>query len=147
MVNFVIFPPDAVRLPFARTGTANSAANVVSAWFVPLCLCAIPLFDLALVIVARIKAGKPIYHGSPDHFAVRLRHHGKSARFSANVAGVVGGVVIAAGVASTRVDNVSAGVVFGATVVVLLSLMIFFLVKLPPRTAPPSAPPASSAPT
>src|SRR5690606_33774699 len=53
-----------------------SAKNDVSAWFVPLALLAAPLFDLLLVVVARVKAGKRIWYGSPDHYAVRLRHHG-----------------------------------------------------------------------
>lgn len=117
--------------------------NVVSAWFVPLCLCAIPLFDLTLVIVARIKAGKPIYHGSPDHFAVRLRHHGRAARFTARAAGGVGAVVVVAGVVSTRVDDVNAAVVFGVTAGSLIGLMIFLLLRLPPRPPQP-APTASS---
>lgn len=119
-----------------------SRTNVVSAWFVPLCLCAIPLFDLALVVVARLRAGRPVYHGSPDHFAVRLRHHGKDARFSARVAGIVGVVVVAAGVVSTRLDDVGASVVFGGTAVVLLTLLGAILAKLPPRPAPstPSTP-------
>jgi UDP-GlcNAc:undecaprenyl-phosphate GlcNAc-1-phosphate transferase len=120
---------------FAMIGE-YSRTNVVSAWFVPLCLCAIPLFDLALVVVARLRAGRPIYHGSPDHFAVRLRHHGKDARFSARAAGFVGAVVVATGIVSTRLDDVGASAVFGGTVVVLLALLVAILAKLPPRTAP-----------
>ena len=111
-----------------------SDANVVSAWFVPLCLLAIPLFDLALVIVARLKAGRRIYQGSSDHFAVRLRHHGKAARFSARVAGAAGAAVVAAGVGSMLLDDRLAAVVFGLTAAALIALLLFVLLGLPPKT-------------
>jgi UDP-GlcNAc:undecaprenyl-phosphate GlcNAc-1-phosphate transferase len=107
--------------------------NVVSAWFVPLCLCAIPLFDLTLVIVARLRLGKPIWHGSPDHFAVRLRHHGRPARFTARAATVVGFVVVGAGIASTRFDDASAAGIFGATAGALIVLLIVLLARFAPR--------------
>jgi len=122
-----------------------SRTNVVSAWFVPLCLCAIPLFDLVLVIVARLRARRRVYHGSPDHFAVRLRHHGRGARFTANVAGAIGVLVVGVGVWSTRLDDAGATLVFSATVVALLSLLSFVLWRLPPRpvTAAATAPAAT----
>ncbi len=116
-----------------------SAGNSVSAWFVPLCLCAIPLFDLTLVVVARLRAGRPIYHGSSDHFAVRLRHHGRTARFTANVSGAVGIVVVALGIASTQLDDRGAAFVFGGTVVGLVGLLVAVLVFLPPHEAKPVA--------
>jgi UDP-GlcNAc:undecaprenyl-phosphate GlcNAc-1-phosphate transferase len=123
-----------------------STTNGVSAWFVPLCLCAIPLFDLALVVVARLRAGRPIYHGSPDHFAVRLRHHGRSARFTARVAGLMGGVVVAAGVLSTRLHDAGAALVFGSTASSLVVLLLFLLLRLPPRRAD-SQPSSTALPT
>lgn len=124
-----------------------SGSNRVSAWFVPLCLCAIPLFDLCLVIVARLKKGRPVYHGSPDHFAVRLRHHGFSARFTARIAAAIGGLVVAAGVASTRTDDAGAAATFVGTVVALLALMGFIFERLPPKQTPSAAPPDQTPPS
>jgi UDP-GlcNAc:undecaprenyl-phosphate GlcNAc-1-phosphate transferase len=115
-----------------------SRTNTISAWFVPLCLCAIPLFDLVLVVVARLHAGRPVYHGSPDHFAVRLRHHGHTAHFTARVAAAVGLVVVAVGTWSTRLDDVGAARAFAATAAALFALLVFVLVRLPPR--PPAGP-------
>ena len=42
-------------------------------WLAPLYILAIPLVDTAYVIVLRIRAGRKIYYGSPDHFPLRVR--------------------------------------------------------------------------
>lgn len=39
----------------------------------PLVILAVPLADTAYVSVLRARAGKPFWHGSPDHFPLRLR--------------------------------------------------------------------------
>lgn len=117
-----------------------SEANVVSSWFVPLTLCAIPLFDLGLVIVARLLTGKKIWLGSPDHFAVRLRHHGVSARTTARLAGLVGTVVVAAGVGSTLLPNQAALGVLGGVGVTLVALLVWILVRFKPRAPTPPGP-------
>jgi UDP-GlcNAc:undecaprenyl-phosphate/decaprenyl-phosphate GlcNAc-1-phosphate transferase len=114
----------------------------VSGWFVPLALLAIPLFDLALVIVARLRAGKPVYFGSPDHFAVRLRHHGWRARSIAIVAGALGLAYVSAGIGSTFLPNTGAMGVLVGVVILGLALLVVMLRRFPPRL-PPSQPPAS----
>ncbi len=42
-------------------------------WVSPLFILALPLIDTTFVTILRIKAGRKIYHGSPDHFPLRLR--------------------------------------------------------------------------
>lgn len=44
--------------------------------FSPLVILALPLFDLALMIVIRSRKGIPPWKGSPDHVPLRLRHLG-----------------------------------------------------------------------
>ena len=39
----------------------------------PLFILALPILDTAYVTILRLKAGRKIYHGSPDHFPLRLR--------------------------------------------------------------------------
>ena len=39
----------------------------------PLAIFGVPLADTAYVTVLRARAGKPFWHGSPDHFPLRLR--------------------------------------------------------------------------
>jgi UDP-GlcNAc:undecaprenyl-phosphate GlcNAc-1-phosphate transferase len=44
--------------------------------FSPLVILALPLFDLALMIVVRTRKGIPPWKGSPDHVPLRLKHLG-----------------------------------------------------------------------
>jgi UDP-GlcNAc:undecaprenyl-phosphate GlcNAc-1-phosphate transferase len=48
----------------------------------PLYILALPLIDTVYVVVLRLRAGRRIYHGSPDHFPLRLRRRlgGSTAR-------------------------------------------------------------------
>jgi UDP-GlcNAc:undecaprenyl-phosphate GlcNAc-1-phosphate transferase len=39
----------------------------------PLYVLAVPLIDTLYVSLLRLRAGRKVYHGSPDHFALRLR--------------------------------------------------------------------------
>jgi UDP-GlcNAc:undecaprenyl-phosphate/decaprenyl-phosphate GlcNAc-1-phosphate transferase len=42
-------------------------------FFAPLAILVVPLADTAYVSVLRARAGRPFWHGSPDHFPLRLR--------------------------------------------------------------------------
>ena len=50
------------------------------ALFAPMILLGIPLFDTAFVAFHRARKGIPFFRGSPDHFALRLKHAGRSVR-------------------------------------------------------------------
>jgi UDP-GlcNAc:undecaprenyl-phosphate GlcNAc-1-phosphate transferase len=110
-----------------------SSNNMVSAWLVPLALVGAPLFDLTLVIVARLRAGKPVYQGSPDHFAVRLRHHDVQARTTARLTFLIGAVVIAVAIGSTQLENVGAVIAAASLVAAAIALLVVFLTRFPPR--------------
>jgi UDP-GlcNAc:undecaprenyl-phosphate GlcNAc-1-phosphate transferase len=57
-----------------------SERNSVAALVSPLGVLVVPLFDITFVVCCRLILGLRIYHGSPDHFAVRLRRHGWAPR-------------------------------------------------------------------
>jgi UDP-GlcNAc:undecaprenyl-phosphate GlcNAc-1-phosphate transferase len=46
--------------------------NQSSSWFVPIMLLGIPIFDMTLVVVSRLRRGKPVYQASRDHTYHRL---------------------------------------------------------------------------
>ena len=56
-------------LAIAIRWSDRSAAGFLA----PLAILAVPLADTAYVSVLRARAGKPFWHGSPDHFPLRLR--------------------------------------------------------------------------
>jgi len=121
-----------------------STTNTLSPVFAPLAVLAIPFFDLALVIVARLAARKPIHHGSPDHFAVRFRDAGVSARRTTWIAGAIGACFAIAGLVSTRLDDAGVVVVALSSLAVGIGLLVVVLARFPARTSPryrPLAPP------
>ncbi len=82
----------------------------------PLFILAIPLIDTVYVSVLRLRAGRKIYHGSPDHFPLRLRRRlgGSTVRtvvviyLAAVLLGAVGLVVLyLSPVATIAVSSVS----------------------------------------
>jgi UDP-GlcNAc:undecaprenyl-phosphate GlcNAc-1-phosphate transferase len=70
----------------------------------PLYILAVPIVDTAYVMILRVRAGRKVYYGSPDHFPLRVRR-----RLDGWTAGTV---LVAYGVA----------VIFGA-----LGLLVLFL--------------------
>ncbi len=56
-------------LAIAIRWSDRSAAGFLA----PLAILAVPLADTAYVSILRARAGKPFWHGSPDHFPLRLR--------------------------------------------------------------------------
>jgi UDP-GlcNAc:undecaprenyl-phosphate GlcNAc-1-phosphate transferase len=73
-------------------------------WLAPLYILAVPIVDTAYVMILRVRAGRKVYFGSPDHFPLRVRR-----RLDGWTAGTV---LVAYGVA----------VIFGA-----LGLLVLFL--------------------
>lgn len=93
----------------------------------PLFILAVPLVDTVYVTVLRLRAGRRIYHGSPDHFPLRLRRRlGGSTTATVftiySLATVLGGVGVAVLYLSPLATVVVAGVVGAAVVAGLVWL-------------------------
>ncbi len=116
--------------------TNFTGTNDVAPFFAPLALLALPLFDLSLVVLARLAARQPIYHGSPDHFAVRLRDAGCSPRTVGRAAGVCGSLFVLAGVAATRVSLGWSVAISGVTTLFGVALLVWVAWRYPSRTSP-----------
>lgn len=50
----------------------------LTSWFVPILLSGVPLFDAALVVISRLRRGRPIYQAALDHTFHRLAMYGMS---------------------------------------------------------------------
>jgi UDP-GlcNAc:undecaprenyl-phosphate GlcNAc-1-phosphate transferase len=120
-----------------------SRSNSVAPLVAPLAVLVVPLFDLAFVVICRLRLGLRIYHGSPDHFAVRLRRHGQSARTIATGAMVATfGACSAAWLAVTR-SGIAAAAVGGLGAVLCLWCGVR-LWRLDPRREKSKSPLAAS---
>lgn len=119
-----------VRITFANpTGDALPGAIIKSSpWhavFMPLCVLAIPLYDLASVTVIRLSQGKSPFVGDQQHFSHRLRARGLSVR---RTVGVICGCTALTGLSGIilgRVEGWPAILVGGQTVLVL-ALLAFY---------------------
>jgi UDP-GlcNAc:undecaprenyl-phosphate/decaprenyl-phosphate GlcNAc-1-phosphate transferase len=80
----------------------------------------VPLFELAFVIVARVRKGVSCWRASADHFSLRLQDAGVSRWQTDAIAWTAGGMLALAGVTLVRVD-VLAGAVVGTAVLVALA--------------------------
>ena len=66
----------ATGLTLAALALAMEWTELSPAGFLaPLAIFAVPLADTAYVTLLRARAGRPFWHGSPDHFPLRLKRH------------------------------------------------------------------------
>jgi UDP-GlcNAc:undecaprenyl-phosphate GlcNAc-1-phosphate transferase len=68
-------------------------------YLAPLVILGVPLYDTMLVMYLRWRKGMSVIHGSPDHFALRLRKRGLSIRQTVLSSYAVGCVLAAAALA------------------------------------------------
>jgi UDP-GlcNAc:undecaprenyl-phosphate GlcNAc-1-phosphate transferase len=61
-----------VLLAVLAIGYGPRGANQSSSWFVPILLLIVPIFDACLVIVSRLRQGRPVYSAGLDHTYHRL---------------------------------------------------------------------------
>lgn len=97
----------------------------------PLYILALPLIDTFYVIVLRLRAGRRIYHGSPDHFPLRLRRRlGGSTTRTVLVIYAAGVVFGGLGLLVTMLDPVATIVVTSVVGVLVLGVLIW-LARVP----------------
>jgi UDP-GlcNAc:undecaprenyl-phosphate/decaprenyl-phosphate GlcNAc-1-phosphate transferase len=70
----------------------------------PIVILGVPIFDTLFVMGARLARGLPLMHGSPDHFAVRLRNYGVRPGIIALIAYISGAVLGGSALAICRFD-------------------------------------------
>jgi UDP-GlcNAc:undecaprenyl-phosphate GlcNAc-1-phosphate transferase len=95
-------------------------------WLAPLYFLALPIIDTCYVIVLRVHAGHKIYHGSPDHFPLRLRRRlgGSTQRSVLTIYGV--GVVFGTlGLMVMYLDPTTTVVLSGVVGVLVLAALLW----------------------
>lgn len=114
----------------------------------PLLILIIPLFDTALVMVLRARKGIPVFRGSPDHFAVRLKKSGVPVRrivLSAYAVSITCGV---AALILIRLDRFSSLVLLATVLLVAIAsgVAIAGTGSEPPPQTPVKPPPQDESP-
>jgi UDP-GlcNAc:undecaprenyl-phosphate GlcNAc-1-phosphate transferase len=100
-------------------------------WLAPLYFLALPIIDTCYVTVLRVHAGRKIYHGSPDHFPLRLRRRlGGSTQRSVLVTYAAGVVFGTLGLMVMYLDPTTTLVLSGVVGVLVLSVLVW-LGRLP----------------
>jgi UDP-GlcNAc:undecaprenyl-phosphate GlcNAc-1-phosphate transferase len=92
----------------------------------PLFFLALPIIDTFFVMVLRARAGRKIYHGSPDHIPLRLRRRlGGSTVHTVVVCYGAAAILGAVGLVILSLDPVATVWVVGVVAVVVLAVLIW----------------------
>ena len=103
----------------------------VLGFLAPLYILALPLIDTVYVTILRIRAGRKIYHGSADHFPLRLRRRlGGSTTKTVLAIYAAGAVFGALGLLVMYLDQTTTIVLSAVVGVVVLGLLIW-LARVP----------------
>jgi UDP-GlcNAc:undecaprenyl-phosphate GlcNAc-1-phosphate transferase len=95
----------------------------------PVFIVGVPIFDTLFVMYIRYRRGLPIFWGSPDHIAIRLRHWGMSVPQIVITSYVATGIVGAVGLAMLSV-SLEVGWILCAGTVGTLLLVTMLLKKV-----------------
>ena len=95
----------------------------------PVLIAGIPVFDTAFVSVVRILKGKNPMHGSPDHFALRLRKVGLTVRKTVAVA-VVGQILLSAAAIAASLNKANVAMIVVAATLALLIIAGVLLARV-----------------
>ena len=109
---------------------AYTERNTVAA-LAPLALLIVPLLELTLVSVARVRRGVRPWHGSGDHCALRLKARAWPAARIALAAALLGAVGAGTAIAMVLVSTAWALALVAALVLVGLALLGLVLVRYP----------------
>jgi UDP-GlcNAc:undecaprenyl-phosphate/decaprenyl-phosphate GlcNAc-1-phosphate transferase len=115
--------------PLAPLGTGPTRTEVVAS----VLILGVPLFELAFVVVARVRKGVPWWRASADHFALRLQSAGLSRWNTDAIAWTAGGILALAGVTLIRVD-VFVGALLSVAVLLALAGAWHRLLRWEPHT-------------
>jgi UDP-GlcNAc:undecaprenyl-phosphate GlcNAc-1-phosphate transferase len=92
----------------------------------PLYILALPLIDTVYVVFLRIRAGRKIYHGSPDHFPLRLRERLGGSTLHTVLASYAAALVLGAlGIVIMFLDPRTTVILTGVVGVLVLAILVW----------------------
>lgn len=106
------------------------AANQMSSWFATILLLGVPIFDMGLVVISRLRHKKPIYSSARDHTYHRLRNLGFDPYRAVLLIHIVAVILGCLAIIGLNQSPIVANILFGLTVICGLSLLVFFEISL-----------------
>ena len=95
-----------------------------STWFVPILIFYMPIFDLILVILSRVKRNKKIYKASRDHTYHRLSAKGISIHHSVLIIHGVSLVMSMIGYLCLNLSTINANLIFASSILIGVAAFI-----------------------
>jgi len=110
--------------------------NQMSSWFATILLLGVPVFDMVLVVVSRLRQNRPIYSSSRDHTYHRLRNLGLDPNKAVLLIHIVAVVLGCLAIIALNQPPLWANVIFVLVVLTNLVLLIFFESSFSTETEP-----------
>lgn len=104
--------------------------NQMSSWFATILLLGVPIFDMVLVVISRLRHKRPIYSSSRDHTYHRLRNLGLDPNKAVLLMHIVAVILGCLAIMALNQPPLWANLIFAFVVCISLGLMIFFEVSL-----------------
>ena len=102
------------------------SVNQMSSWFTTILLLGVPIFDMVLVIVSRLREKRPIYVSSRDHTYHRLRDLGLEPNKAVLLLHIVAVILGCLAIVTLNQLPIWANVIFAIVLFTSLGLIIFF---------------------
>jgi UDP-GlcNAc:undecaprenyl-phosphate GlcNAc-1-phosphate transferase len=145
LLGFVVFNFHPARIYLGDAGSLSigitlAAITLCVRWsdhspagfLAPLAIFAVPLADTAYVSVLRARAGKPFWHGSPDHFPLRLRKRlGGATRGAVTVVYAVSAVGAVVGIGLATLESWQLSLVVLALFTLAMLALLGWLARVP----------------
>ncbi len=98
----------------------------MSSWFVTVLLFGVPIFDMFLVVISRLRRGRPVYRSARDHTYHRLRNFGLAPNRAVLLMHIAGLVLGGLAVIALKQPPLISNLIFGLVVSFGTLLLVFF---------------------
>ena len=109
--------------------------NQMSSWFASILLLGVPIFDMVLVVISRLRHRRPIYSSSRDHTYHRLRNLGLDPNKAVLLIHIVAVMLGCLAIMALNQPPLQANLIFGMVVLMSLGMLIFFEISLKRKAA------------
>ncbi len=104
--------------------------NQMSSWFATILLLGVPIFDMGLVVISRLRRKHPIYSSARDHTYHRLRYLGLDPYRAVLLMHIIAVILGCLAIVGLNQPPLAANILFGFVVICGLGLLVVFEISL-----------------